>query len=36
LVTVDFAKWLKISVADDQKNLRRWYDTVAARQACQV
>ena len=36
LVTVDFAKWLKITVADDQKNLRRWYDTVAARQACQV
>lgn len=36
LVTVDFAKWLKITVADDQKSLRRWYDTVAVRQACQV
>ena len=35
-VAVDFARWLKITIADDQDNLRRWYDTVAERRACQV
>ncbi len=36
LVAVDFAGWLKIAIADDQPNLRRWHDTVAARPGCQV
>lgn len=35
-VTVEFAGWLKITIADDQENLRRWYDMVAGRPGCQV
>jgi len=35
-VAVDFAKWVKITIAVDHDNLRRWYDTVAERRACQV
>ena len=35
-VAVDFAKWVKITIAGDQDNLRRWYDTVVERPACQV
>ena len=35
-VAVEFAGWLKITIADEQNNLRRWYDTVAARPGCQV
>lgn len=31
VVAIDFAKWIKESIADDQANLQRWYDAVAAR-----
>ena len=31
LVTIDFAKWIKIAVPEECTNLRRWYDTVCAR-----
>jgi glutathione S-transferase len=31
LVTVDFAKWIKLAIPEECANLRRWYDTVAAR-----
>jgi glutathione S-transferase len=31
LVTVDFAKWIKLAIPDDSVHLRRWYDTVSAR-----
>jgi glutathione S-transferase len=31
LVTIDFAKWVKIAVPEECTNLRRWYDTVCAR-----
>jgi glutathione S-transferase len=31
LVTVDFAKWIKLAIPEDCANLRRWYATVAAR-----
>ena len=31
LVTIDFAKWIKIAVPEECANLRRWYDTVCAR-----
>jgi len=31
LVTVDFAKWIKLAIPDECANLRRWYDAVAAR-----
>jgi glutathione S-transferase len=31
LVTVDFAGWVNLSIADDCPHLRRWYDQVAAR-----
>jgi glutathione S-transferase len=36
LVAVDFAGWLKVTIGDDQPNLRRWHDTLAARPGCQV
>jgi glutathione S-transferase len=35
-VAVEFAGWLKIAIADEQKNLRRWFDTLAARPGCKV
>ncbi|HEY4403315.1 MAG TPA: glutathione S-transferase [Xanthobacteraceae bacterium] len=31
LVTVDFAKWIKLPIPDHCVNLRRWYDAVSAR-----
>jgi len=31
LVTVDFAKWIKLAIPDDSIHLRRWYDAVTAR-----
>jgi glutathione S-transferase len=31
LVTVDFAKWIKLAIPEGSVNLRRWYDVVAAR-----
>ena len=31
LVTVDFAKWIKVSLPEDAANARRWYDAVSTR-----
>jgi glutathione S-transferase len=31
LVTVDFAKWIKLTIPDGSVHLRRWYDAVSAR-----
>jgi glutathione S-transferase len=31
LVTVDFAKWIKLAIPAQSVNLRRWYDQVSAR-----
>jgi glutathione S-transferase len=31
LVTVDFAKWIKLTIPEQCVNLRRWYDEVSAR-----
>jgi glutathione S-transferase len=31
LVTVDFAKWIKLAIPAGSVNLRRWYDAVSAR-----
>jgi glutathione S-transferase len=31
MVSIDFAKWPKLSMPDDAPHLRRWYDAVAAR-----
>jgi glutathione S-transferase len=31
LVTVDFARWIKLVPGDAQLNLKRWHDSVAAR-----
>jgi glutathione S-transferase len=31
LVTVDFAKWIKLALPDECVHLRRWYDAVSAR-----
>jgi glutathione S-transferase len=31
LVTVDFAKWIKLGIPEASVHLRRWYDTVSAR-----
>jgi len=31
LVTVDFAKWIKLAIPEDSVHLRRWYDEVSAR-----
>jgi hypothetical protein len=30
-VTVDFAKWIKLTIPEQCANLRRWYDDVSAR-----
>jgi glutathione S-transferase len=31
LVTVDFAKWIKVAIPQGSVHLRRWYDAVSAR-----
>lgn len=31
LVTVDFAKWIKLAIPEDSANLRRWHEQVSAR-----
>ena len=31
LVTVDFAKWIKVSLPEDAANARRWYEAVSSR-----
>jgi glutathione S-transferase len=31
LVTVDFAKWIKLAIPEGSVHLRRWYDQVSAR-----
>jgi len=31
LVTVDFARWIKLAIPEQSLNLRRWYDHVSAR-----
>jgi glutathione S-transferase len=31
LVTVDFAKWIKLAIPEESVHLRRWYDEVSAR-----
>lgn len=36
LVTVDFAKWIKLAIPDECANLRRWYASVAARPSAKV
>ena len=30
-ITVDFAKWVKITIPEDCTHLQRWFDEVAAR-----
>lgn len=30
-VTVDFAGWIKLSIAEDQHGLRRWFNAISAR-----
>lgn len=32
-VTVDFARWVKVTPGDGQVNLKRWFESVAARQS---
>lgn len=31
LVTIDFAKWIKLEVPEDHANLKRWYESVSKR-----
>jgi glutathione S-transferase len=31
LVTIDFARWIKLRIPDDCSHLRGWYDAVSAR-----
>jgi glutathione S-transferase len=31
LVTIDFAKWIKLAIPENCVNLRRWYEAVSAR-----
>ena len=31
IVTVDFAKWIKLAIPEDCVDLRRWYEAVSAR-----
>jgi glutathione S-transferase len=31
LVSIDFAKWIKLAIPQECVNLRRWYETVSAR-----
>jgi glutathione S-transferase len=35
-VAVEFARWSKIEIADDQQGLKRWYAAVAARPSMQA
>jgi glutathione S-transferase len=35
-VTVEFAGWLKLGLADDQSNAKRWYEAVKARPSSSV
>ena len=30
-ITVDFVKWIKVPVKDEQINIKRWYDTIKER-----
>jgi glutathione S-transferase len=30
-ITVDFAKWVKVTIPEDCTHLQRWFDQVAAR-----
>jgi glutathione S-transferase len=36
LVTVDFARWIKLAIPEQCVNLRRWHDAVAARASTQA
>jgi len=36
LVTIDFAKWIKLAIPDKCVNLRRWYEAVSARPSAQA
>ena len=36
VVAVDFAAWIKLSIAAEQTHLRRWYDAVSARPAAKA
>jgi glutathione S-transferase len=36
LVTVDFAKWIKLAIPDECVNLRRWHAEVSARPSAQA
>src|SRR5690606_41193185 len=33
LVTIDFAKWIKIEIPDDHSHLKRWYEAVSSRRS---
>lgn len=36
MVVVDFAAWIKVSVPDNAMNMRRWYESVSARQSARA
>ncbi len=35
-IAVDFAKWIKMGITDDQKNSQRWYDALKARPSAEA
>ncbi len=35
-VSVDFARWIKLSISEDQHDLQRWYDAINRRPAAQA
>ena len=35
-VTVDFVEWIKVSMKDEQVNLKRWYDAIKERPSAKV
>ena len=36
LCTIDFAKFIKLEIKDDQKNLARWYEEISSRPSAQA
>ena len=35
-ITVDFASWIKLSIAEDQNKLQRWFDAINTRPSAQA
>jgi glutathione S-transferase len=36
LVFVDFAKWVKVEIPEDCRNIKRWYESVSSRSSAKL